>query len=310
LKYGCDKPDLRFGLEIQDVTGIFSNSEFKAFKNAVESGSVIRMIAVSNIASRSRKFFDDLEVIARDFGAKGLGSLNFTESGDVKGTLAKGVDEKTRMALREISGAVPGTSLLFLADAPKVASVLLGKIRSKLADILELRQKKSYKFCWITDFPMYERDPDTGQIIFSHNPFSMPQGGMKALTDLDPLSIKAFQYDIVCNGIELSSGAIRNHLPEIMYKAFSIAGYDKDEVDKRFGGMIRAFRFGAPPHGGIAPGVDRIVMLLANEPNLREVISFPMNQNAQDLLMGAPCEVQQKQLDELNIRVVPAKNAK
>jgi aspartyl-tRNA synthetase len=191
-----------------------------------------------------------------------------------------------------------------VADKAATASVILGKVRTYLADILDLRENDSYKFCWIVDFPMFEKDEETGKIEFSHNPFSMPQGGMEALESKDPLEIKAYQYDIVCNGVELSSGAIRNHKPEIMYKAFEIAGYDKSVVEDKFGGMIKAFKFGAPPHGGIAPGVDRMVMLLANEPNIREVIAFPMNQNAQDLLMQAPSEVNHEQLDELHLRII------
>lgn len=197
-----------------------------------------------------------------------------------------------------------GHAILMVADTKESASVILGKVRVHLADLLELREKNSYRFCWIVDFPMFEKDEETGQIQFSHNPFSMPQGGMDALLNQDPLTIKAYQYDIVCNGVELSSGAIRNHRPEIMYKAFEIAGYDSSVVDEKFGGMIRAFKFGAPPHGGIAPGVDRMVMLLANEPNIREVIAFPMNQNAQDLLMQAPSEVSQAQLKELHLKIV------
>jgi aspartyl-tRNA synthetase len=305
LRYGCDKPDLRFGLEIADVSDLFAKSEFKAFRGIVEGGGVVRAIAVPGIADRSRKFFDELEAFAKEAGAKGLATLHLPTGGEVKGTLAKPLDAATRDALRERLQAAPGTSLLFVADTAAVAGPILGKVRLRLADLLELRKQKTFAFCWITDFPMYEKDPETGQIIFSHNPFSMPQGGLEALEKQDPLTIKAFQYDIVCNGIELSSGAIRNHRPDIMYKAFAIAGYSQEQVDEKFGGMIRAFRYGAPPHGGIAPGVDRIVMLLANEPNIREVIGFPMNQNAQDLLMNAPGAVSDKQLQELHLRIVP-----
>jgi len=304
LKYGTDKPDLRFGLPIEDVSEIFAGSEFKAFKSVVENGGVVRVLAVPGLADKSRKFFDDLESYAKECGAKGMATLHFPVGGETKGTLAKILGSDIKDALREKTKVEAGSSLLFVADANPAASVVLGKIRLKLANLLELRKKKSYEFCWITDFPMYERDAETGQIIFSHNPFSMPQGGMEALDTKDPLTIKAFQYDIVCNGIELSSGAIRNHRPDVMYKAFAIAGYTKEDVDMKFGGMIRAFNFGAPPHGGIAPGVDRIVMLLAEEPNIREVIAFPMNQTAQDLLMGAPSEVSQKQLDELHLKIV------
>ncbi len=308
LKYGSDKPDLRFNLEIVDVSDLFGQSGFQAFKSVVAGGGKVRVLPVPGIADKSRKFFDDLEAQAKELGAKGLATLHFTTAGEIKGSLSKPLPEAEKQALRERTGAAPGTSLLFVADGDPAASVLLGKIRLKLADLLELRKKDTFAFCWITDFPMYEKDPDTGEIIFSHNPFSMPQGGMDALEKQDPLEIKAYQYDIVCNGIELSSGAIRNHKPEIMYKAFAIAGYSKEQVDAKFGGMIRAFTYGAPPHGGIAPGVDRIVMLLAQEPNIREVIGFPMNQNAQDLLMGAPSEVSEKQLRELHLKVsAPAK---
>ncbi|MFZ2957451.1 MAG: aspartate--tRNA ligase [Candidatus Ozemobacteraceae bacterium] len=304
LRYGSDKPDLRFDLKIQDVSDVFKTSEFKVFRGAVDNGGVVRLLVVPGIADKSRKYFDDLESFAKEAGAKGLATLHFTTAGEIKGTLAKALGDGEKSLLRERFAVQPGTSLLFAADTAGIAASVLGKVRLKLADLLDLREKNSYKFCWITDFPMYERDAETNQIIFSHNPFSMPQGGLEALEKQDPLTIKAFQYDIVCNGIELSSGAIRNHRPDIMYKAFAIAGYAPEEVDKRFGGMMRAFAFGAPPHGGLAPGVDRIVMLLAEEPNIREVISFPMNQNAQDLLMGAPCDVQVKQLQELHLRVV------
>jgi aspartyl-tRNA synthetase len=304
LKYGTDKPDLRFGLEICDVSDIFANSGFNAFKGVVEDGGVVRAIAVPELTAKSRKFFKQLEEYAKEAGAKGLASLNFTEEGEVKGSLAKPLSDETKQALKEKTGAENGAAILMVADkAPMVASVL-GKVRNHLADILDLRQKDCFKFCWIVDFPMFEKDEETGKIEFSHNPFSMPQGGMEALETQDPLTIKAYQYDIVCNGVELSSGAVRNHRPDIMYKAFEIAGYDNSVVEEKFGGMINAFKYGAPPHGGIAPGVDRIVMLLANEPNIREVIAFPMNQNAQDLLMQAPGDVDQAQLDELNLRVV------
>ncbi|MBF0547854.1 MAG: aspartate--tRNA ligase [Candidatus Riflebacteria bacterium] len=304
LHYGCDKPDLRFDLQIEDVSDIFAKSEFKAFRGIVENGGVVRMLALEGISDKSRKYFDDLESFAKEQGAKGLATLIFTSSGEIKGTLAKPLSASDKDALKEKAKASNGYTLLFVADEKSLAASVMGKIRLKLADLLELRKPKSYKFCWITDFPMYERDKETGEIIFSHNPFSMPQGGMEALETKDPLVIKAFQYDIVCNGIELSSGAIRNHRPDIMYKAFAIAGYSQEEVDRKFGGMIRAFKFGAPPHGGLAPGVDRMVMLLANEPNIREVISFPMNQNAQDLLMNAPCDATVKQLQELHLRIV------
>lgn len=304
LKYGTDKPDLRFDLAIQDVSEIFANSDFRAFKAAVENKGVVRMLAVPGVADQPRKFFDDLELFAKEQGAKGMGYMNFTTAGEIKGTLSKPLSDAVKTALREKAKAEKGTSLFFMADAPALVANVMGKLRTRMADFLNLREKDAYRFCWITDFPMYERDPETNQIMFSHNPFSMPQGGMDALLKQDPLTIKAYQYDIVCNGVELSSGAVRNHKPDIMYKAFEIAGYSAADVDHKFGGMIRAFRFGAPPHGGLAPGVDRMVMLLANEPNIREVIPFPMNQNASDLLMGAPSEVSEKQLKELHIKLV------
>lgn len=303
LRYGCDKPDLRYGLEISDVSDIFAASDFSAFKSVVEAGGVVRAICVDNIADKSRKFFKDLEDYAKETGAKGLASLIFTDS-EIKGSLAKPLSEASKNALRDKMQAKNGSGILVVADTKDKASVILGKVRIRLADELDLREKNSYRFCWIVDFPMFEKDEETGQIQFSHNPFSMPQGGMEALLTRDPLTIKAFQYDIVCNGIELSSGAIRNHRPDIMYKAFEIAGYDNSVVDEKFGGMIKAFKFGAPPHGGIAPGVDRIVMLLANEPNIREIIAFPMNQNAQDLLMQAPAEATSRQLKELHLQIV------
>ena len=302
-RYGSDKPDLRYGLEIEDVSDIFAASDFSAFKSVVENGGAVRAICVDNVADKSRKFFSNLESFAKENGAKGLATLIYTGS-EIKGSLAKVLSDASKQAIQEKMNAKAGSAVLFVADAPRQASIILGKVRIKLADELDLREKDSFRFCWIVDFPMFEKDEETGQIIFSHNPFSMPQGGLEALMTKDPLTIKAYQYDIVCNGIELSSGAIRNHLPEIMYKAFEIAGYDKSVVDEKFGGMIKAFKFGAPPHGGIAPGVDRITMLLANETNIREVICFPLNQNAQDLLMQAPNYPTEQQLKELHLKVV------
>ncbi len=309
-RYGSDKPDLRFDLGIEDVSDIFGAGEFRAFRGVVEAGGAVRALCVPGAADQSRKFFDDLEAFAKEQGAKGLATLIFPVGADPKGTLAKPLPPAMKEALQARLRAPAGSALLFVADAvPVQASVLLGKVRVRLADLLDLREKNVFAFVWITDFPMFEKDPETGQTVFSHNPFSMPQGGLNALETQDPLTIKAFQYDLVCNGVELSSGAIRNHRPDIMYKAFAIAGYTQAEVDAKFGGLIRAFRYGAPPHGGIAPGIDRIVMLLADERNIREVIAFPMNQNAQDLLMGAPSEVSQKQLDELHLRIVPPEKA-
>ena len=301
-RWGCDKPDLRYGLEIEDVSDILANSGDNFLKKSIDAGKAVRAICVDNVGDKSRKFFSNLEAFAKENGAAGLATLQFTDT-EVKGTVTKLLSDEVKNALKEKMNAKAGSAILMVSDEKLKASVILGKLRIHLADELDLREKNAFRFCWINDFPMFEKDEETGATIFSHNPFSMPQGGMDALLNQDPLTIKAYQYDIVCNGIELSSGAIRNHKPEIMYKAFEIAGYDKSVVDEKFGGMIRAFKFGAPPHGGIAPGVDRITMLLANEQNIREVICFPMNQKAQDLLMQAPCEPTEKQLKELHLKI-------
>jgi aspartyl-tRNA synthetase len=241
---------------------------------------------------------------AKELGAKGLAYLAI-EGGQAKGPIAKFLDADALAKLRQNYGLGEGDAIFLVCDRPARAAKILGLLRTKLGEDLDLIEKDVFRLCWVVDFPMYELDEETGKVAFSHNPFSMPQGGLKALETMNPLDIKAFQYDIVCNGYELSSGAIRNHLPEIMYKAFAIAGYSAEEVDHKFGGMIRAFRFGAPPHGGLAPGIDRIVMLLAGESNIREVIAFPLNQRAQDLLMGAPAEVTPEQLRAVHIRLAP-----
>ncbi len=301
-RWGCDKPDLRYGLEIEDVSDILADSGDNFLKKSIDAGKAVRAICVDNVGDKSRKFFSNLEAFVKENGAAGLATLQFTDT-EVKGTVTKLLSDEVKNALKEKMNAKAGSAILMVSDEKLKASVILGKLRIHLADELDLREKNAFRFCWINDFPMFEKDEETGATIFSHNPFSMPQGGMDALLNQDPLTIKAYQYDIVCNGIELSSGAIRNHKPEIMYKAFEIAGYDKSVVDEKFGGMIRAFKFGAPPHGGIAPGVDRITMLLANEQNIREVICFPMNQKAQDLLMQAPCEPTEKQLKELHLKI-------
>lgn len=301
-KYGTDKPDLRFGLEIEDVTSIAGSSGFGVFRDVAEQGGLVNMICVPAIADKPRSFFDGLDRYVKEEGGKGLAYLLFAENG-VKGSIASALGADTVQSLTGLAGAEPGCGLMFLAGPRKKTQELAGKLRVRLADLLELREENTYRFCWILDFPMFEYSEESQKIEFSHNPFSMPQGGMEALLNKPPLDVLAYQYDIVCNGIELSSGAIRNHSPEIMYKAFEIAGYGPDVVDKKFGGMIRAFKFGAPPHGGIAPGVDRIVMLLANKKNIREVIAFPMNQNAQDLLMNAPNTVSEAQLKELHIQL-------
>ncbi|MBI4551936.1 MAG: aspartate--tRNA ligase [Candidatus Latescibacteria bacterium] len=301
-RYGSDKPDLRFGLEIVDVTGVFRDAEFIAFRRVVDAGGIVRLIPVPDVAGRPRSFFDSLEAFVKELGGQGLAYLVFTDSG-VKGPIARALGADTLARLSDAVPPQPGAGWFFVADEEPVARTILGRLRLHLADLLDLRTPNAYRFCWIVDFPMYEFDDEQQRIVFSHNPFSMPQGGLEALTTQSPLDILAYQYDIVCNGVELSSGAIRNHRPDIMYRAFEIAGYSNEEVDQKFGGMIRAFRYGAPPHGGIAPGIDRIVMLLANEENLREVIAFPMNQNAQDLLMGAPSPVTEEQLRALHIQL-------
>jgi aspartyl-tRNA synthetase len=298
LKYGCDKPDLRIPLEIRDGTEFFASGHFSAFAD-----KTVRVLPVPGCADKSRKFFDNLDARAKAEGLGGLAWVTVQPDGTFKGSIAKFITPEIAPALMAKCGASAGYALFFAADkdAAKLCKVLAG-IRVSLGQELGLVEPNCYRFCWITDFPMFELD-DEGKVAFSHNPFSMPQGGMDALIHKNPLEIKAFQYDIVCNGIELSSGAIRNHKPDVMYKAFEIAGYGQEVVDQKFGGMINAFKLGAPPHGGIAPGVDRIVMLLADEPNIREVIAFPMNQRAQDLMMGAPSEVTPKQLRELNIKI-------
>jgi aspartyl-tRNA synthetase len=302
LKYGSDKPDLRNPLVITDVTETFRGSNFGIFARAVQGGAVVRAIPAPGAAAQPRSFFDKLNDWAREQGAAGLGYIVF-EGGEGKGPIARNLEPERIAAIRSAAGLADGDAVFFACDKPHAAAVFAGVVRQRLGNDLGLIQPGQFKFCWIVDYPMYELDEQTGKIEFSHNPFSMPQGGLAALESKDPLEIKAFQYDIVCNGVELSSGAIRNHLPEIMYKAFEIAGYGKDVVEARFGGMISALKFGAPPHGGSAPGIDRIVMLRAEEPNIREVVAFPMNQQAIDLMMGAPNDVEPERLRELHIRV-------
>ena len=301
-RFGSDKPDLRNPLEMIDVTELFRNCDFKAFAGTVADGGVVRAIKAPKVAGKPRKFFDDMIAFAQENGAKGMAYIIWSE-GTEKSPIVKFLSRETIDALKEQGGVEDGDALFFLADKEKLVSKVGGAVITELGRKLELIDPNVYKFCWIVDFPMFETDEETGAVIFSHNPFSMPQGGMDALVNKEPLDILAWQYDIVCNGIELSSGAIRNHRPEIMYKAFEIAGYGPEVVNEKFGGMINAFKLGAPPHGGIAPGVDRLVMLLADEPNIREVIAFPFNQQAEDLMMNAPGEVTLKQLRELHIEV-------
>jgi aspartyl-tRNA synthetase len=303
-RYGSDKPDLRNPLVIADVTEVFRGSGFAIFANAIEQGAIVRGLRAPGAAAQPRSFFDKLNQWAREQGAPGLGYVVLAE-GAARGPIAKFLDAPRLARLREITGATDGDAVFFVGDKRDAADKLAGRVRIKLGEELDLLEKNAYRFCWIVDFPMFERDEETGKIDFSHNPFSMPQGGLEALERQDPLTIKAYQYDIVCNGVELSSGAIRNHRPDIMYKAFGIAGYSREDVEARFGGMLNAFKYGAPPHGGSAPGIDRIVMMLAGESNIREVIAFPMNQQAQDLMMQAPSAVPPERLRELHIRVVP-----
>jgi aspartyl-tRNA synthetase len=333
LKYGTDKPDLRIPIVIADVTDEFNHPAvtFNAFKNVIKAGGVVRAIPVKDAAAQPRSFFDKLNDWARtEMGAPGLGYIGFDKwtgraefefpAGDAepppggiivagKGPIAKFIPPGVLNRLAHKTGMAPGDAVFFAAGKPSDAAKIAGAARTKIGEELGLIAQDRFDFCWIVDFPMYEWNEDEKRIDFSHNPFSMPNLSVEEFLALDPkdndklLSIKAFQYDIVCNGVELSSGAIRNHRPEVMKKAFAIAGYPESELEKRFGGMLHALSLGAPPHGGIAPGIDRIVMLLAGEENLREVVLFPMNQKAEDLMMGAPSEATAKQLKELSIRL-------
>ena len=303
LKYGSDKPDLRNPIEIRDVTEHFKGSGFGLFDKITAGGGTVRAIPAPGAGLNSRKFFDDMNDWARGEGFAGLGYINIKD-GVPGGPIAKNHGEEGTAKLLAELGCGPDDGVFFAAGKEGDAAKLAGAARTRVGEQLGLIEQGVFKFCWIVDFPMFEYDEENKKVDFSHNPFSMPQGGMEALENRDPLDILAWQYDIVCNGVELSSGAIRNHRPDIMYKAFEIAGYSKDDVDREFSGMINALKYGAPPHGGSAPGVDRMVMLLADEPNIREVVLFPMNQKAEDLMMGAPGNVSIKQLRELNIRVV------
>ena len=312
LKYGTDKPDLRNPLEICDLTKIFERDDvkFEIFKKLVKEGSIVRAIVTKNTNSKPRSFFDNLDKWAKDQGYSGLAYFTFEKKNNKicgKGPVGKFFSPEACEEIMRISNAEVGDSIFFACAKKKDVEKILSAARNKIASDLDIIDQNLYAFCWIVDYPMYEIDEKTGKVKFSHNPFSMPQGDLEDLNLDQPLNIKAYQYDIVCNGIELSSGAIRNHIPELMYKLFSIVGYDKKSVDQKFSGMINALSYGAPPHGGIAPGIDRIVMLLANEKNIREVTMFPMNQNAQDLMMNAPSSVDENQLKELNINIIKNK---
>lgn len=297
MKYGTDKPDLRNPLEIVDLTEFFSTVEFKAFK-----GRPVRGINVPNCAKQSKGWFEKMLKYALEIGMKGLGYIEVLEDGSYKGPIDKFLPDDKKQELREIFNFKTDDTLFFICDTPKVVNELAGQIRNELAKRLDLIDNDSFEFCYITDFPMYERDED-GKLIFTHNPFSMPQGEMDALLNQEPTEIKAYQYDIVCNGVELSSGAVRNHRPDVMVKAFEMAGYDENTVKEKFGALYNAFHYGAPPHAGMAPGVDRMLMLLKDEENIREVIAFPMNSNAQDMLLGAPNYVTEMQLRETHIKL-------
>ncbi len=300
LKYGTDKPDIRYDVHIQDVTDVFKNSNFKIFASNIEKGSVVR--GVPGVDCGSRAFADKMNSWAQSQEAPGMGYIIFSDN-EAKGPIANAIGLEKVQILKETFNLNDGDALFFSCAMEKEAADLAGKARTKIANEKNMIDENQFKFCWIVDYPMFEKNEITGEIDFSHNPFSMPQGGMKSLLEKNPLDILAYQYDLVCNGVELSSGAIRNHVPDIMYKAFEIAGHNHDVVDNKFPGMINAFKFGAPPHGGIAPGIDRIVMLLADEPNLREIVLFPMTGKAEDLMMGAPSDVNEIQLKELGINI-------
>jgi aspartyl-tRNA synthetase len=303
-KYGTDKPDLRNPIEMQDVTEHFKGSGFKLFAGMIDMDANTRIWAIPGKGGGSRAFCDRMNVWAQAEGQPGLGYIFFRD-GEGAGPIAKNIGPERTEAIRAQLGLADGDAAFFVAGLPNEFVDFAARARVKIGEELKLSATDRFEFCWVVDFPMYEWNEEEGRIDFSHNPFSMPQGGLEGLETKDPLDILAFQYDVVCNGVELSSGAIRNHKPEIMEKAFAIAGYSKEELEKRFGGMLRALQYGAPPHGGIAPGIDRMVMLLCGEENLRQVVMFPMNQQAEDLLMGAPSEVSPKQLKELNIRLAP-----
>ncbi len=302
LEFGTDKPDLRNPIRIADVTEQYAGSGFGLFARIAASGGVVRAIPAPGAGAQPRSFFDKLNEWAKAEGAGGLGYITFDAEGP-KGPIARNLEPDRAEAIRAACGLAAGDAVFFVGGKKDTAPKFAGTVRTRLADELGLMEKGAFQFCWVTDFPMFELNEETGLVDFSHNPFSMPQGELEALNTQDPLTIKAFQYDIVCNGIELSSGAIRNHRPDIMIRAFEIAGYTAADVEARFGGMLNAFRYGAPPHGGSAPGIDRMVMLLADEPNIREVILFPLNQQGEDLMMGAPAETTPARLKELSLKI-------
>ena len=304
-KYGTDKPDLRNPLMIHDITKIFTREDvkFDIFKKLVKSGSVARCIVTKNTKDRPRSFFDNIDKWAKEQGASGLAYFTIEKNDKIsgKGPVGKFFSEDSLKEIMKLCNAEVGDSIFLACSKQKELERITSLARDKIASDLNLIDQNIFSFCWVVDYPMFERDEQTNKIEFSHNPFSMPQGDIDKINFEKPLDILAYQYDIVCNGIELSSGAIRNHIPELMYKLFSIAGYKKTHVDEKFSGMINALSYGAPPHGGIAPGIDRIVMLLANEKNIREVTMFPMNQNAQDLMMNAPSTISEEQIKELSL---------
>ena len=302
-EYGVDKPDIRYELKIKDVTEIFMDSEFKVFASNTKKGHCVKALVVEGCEHEARSFFDKMDAYAKEQGAKGLAYLNYKEDG-LKGPIAKFLKETELEDLKTRLGLKIGDGVFFGAGKWLETCKIMGAVRSKIAELKDLvKDKDELAFCWIVDFPLFEWNEEEGKVDFSHNPFSMPQGGLEELKTKDPLDIKAYQYDLVCNGLELSSGGIRNHNPKIMYKAFEIAGYSKNDVDEKFGHMIRAFKFGAPPHGGIAPGLDRLLMIYADEPSIREVIAFPMNQRAQELMTNSPGDVAVQQLKELHLKI-------
>ena len=307
LKYGTDKPDLRNPLQIHDITKVFTREDvkFEIFKKLVQSGAKVRCIVTKKTINKPRSFFDNIDKWAKDQGASGLAyfSIEKDEKLQGKGPIGKFFSEGSLKEIIKNCEADVGDSIFLSCGSEKEIEKILSSARTKIAEELKIIDESKFAFCWIVDYPMFEFDEKNKKVIFSHNPFSMPQGNLKELNFDKPLEIKAFQYDIVCNGVELSSGAIRNHIPELMYKLFSIVGYSQNDVNEKFSGMINALSYGAPPHGGIAPGIDRIVMLLANKQNIREVTLFPMNQNAQDLMMKAPSKVNNDQLKELGLKL-------